>query len=219
MASVKSYKSDGSPAGTTDLPDAVFGARICVDAVQQSLLRQLGNKRRANPKTLTKGDVRGGGKKPWRQKGTGRARQGSTRNPQWVGGGVAHGPDGRDYTRKLNKKVRRQAFRSILTDLTRQERLGVLAPPAFDGPKTKAAVELLGKMGLADSKVLFVVPEPAEAFEKSIRNLPRAKVIRASQINPHDLMSHRQVILFESAIEPIVAHLTSPRRKAKETES
>lgn len=219
MAQVKSFQADGAPAGKADLPDAVFGARILVDAVQLSLLRQLANKRRANPTTLGKGQVRGGGKKPWRQKGTGRARQGSSRNPQWRGGGVAHGPDGRNYVMKMNKRTRRAALASILTDLVRRDRLSVVAPPAFDAPKTKAAVGLIEKMGFAGKKVLFVLPEPAAAFEKSVRNLPYAKVIQSQMLNPHDLMSHHQVVLFQTAVDPIVAHLTGPRVPQKEAEA
>lgn len=219
MAEVKSFQADGSTAGTKSLPDSVFGARILVEAVQLSVLRQLANARRANPRTLTKGDVRGGGRKPFRQKGTGRARQGSTRNPQWRGGGVAHGPDGRDYTLKMNKRTRKQALASILTDLVKQERLSVLAAPAFDAPKTKDAVKLLESMGMKDRKVLFVTPEQGGTFQKSVRNIPRIKAIQAKFLNPHDLMSHEFVVLFDDVVEPIVAHLTSPRRPAVKQEA
>lgn len=219
MAEVKSFQADGSAAGTQSLPDSVFGARILVQAVQQSILRQLANARRANPKTLTKGDVSGGGKKPYRQKGTGRARQGSTRNPHWRGGGVAHGPDGRIYTIKMNRRTRRQALASILTDLVKKERLGVMAAPAFDSPKTKQAVELLKTMGMVGRKVLFVVPEEVQAFHKSVRNIPRIKAIPAKFLNPHDLMSHEFVVLFDNVVEPIVEHLTSTRQPAVKQEA
>ncbi len=216
MAEVKSFKADGTPGGNQDLPDSVFGARILVDAVQLSLLRQLANRRRANPLTLGKGQVRGGGRKPFKQKGTGRARQGSSRNPHMRGGGVSHGPDGRDYTLGMNKRTRRQALASILTDLTRQKKLGVLSAPSFSEPKTKSATALLAKMDLVGKKVLFVIPEADVNFEKSVRNLPRAKVLKAKHLNPHDLMSCPNVVLFDTAVDPIVAHLTSPRRASKE---
>lgn len=216
MAEVNNFKSDGTAAGKRSLPGEVFGARILVDAVQLSVLRQLANARKANPTTLTKGEVRGGGKKPYKQKGTGRARQGSTRNPQWRGGGRAHGPDGRDYTLHMNRRTRRQALASILTDLVKKERLSVLAPPAFDEPKTKNAVQLLDKMGFAGKKVLFVTPASEVAFAKSVRNIPRVKAIRSEFLNPHDLMSHEQVVLFETVIDPVVAWLTKPRKGAKE---
>jgi large subunit ribosomal protein L4 len=107
---------------------------------------------------------------------------------------------------------------SILTDLVKQERLGVLAAPAFDSPRTKQAVELLQKMGMEGRKVLFVTPDPIEIFEKSVRNLPRVKSIPAKFLNPHDLMSHEFVVLFDGSVEPIVKHLTSPRRPVADQE-
>jgi large subunit ribosomal protein L4 len=116
----------------------------------------------------------------------------------------------------MNRRTRRQALASILTDLARKEKLSVLAPPAFDQPKTRKAVELLEKMGMAGKKVLFVTPASETVFAKSVRNIPRVKVIRQEFLNPHDLMSHEQVVLFETVIDPVVAWLASPRKASKE---
>lgn len=219
MAQVKKYSADGKESGTADLPDSVFGTRVRVQAVQQLLLRQLGNRRTANPTTLTKGDVRGGGKKPWRQKGTGRARQGSTRNPQWRGGGVAHGPDGRDYTTNMNKKARRAALASILTDKVRKEGLAVIEAPAFDAPKTKRVVELVSNLGMAGKKVLFVLADRDENFLKSVRNIHRVKAIESKFLNPHDLLNYEHVLLFEDSIDGIAGRLTAPRIAEKTEEA
>lgn len=217
MAAVTLFDAAGAKAGSKDLPDEVFGTPVYRALIQQSVLRQLGNARRANPSTLTKGDVRGGGRKPWRQKGTGRARQGSTRNPHWRGGGVAHGPDGRDYSRKMNRKARRKAMASLLSDLVKSEKLSVIQAPKFEAPKTKQAVALIEALGFAQEKVLFVVPSSElENFERSVKNLPRAKTLKSNLLNPHDLMSHTKVVLVETTIDGIVDQLTRTGRQATE---
>ncbi len=212
MANVKKFKADGSAAGTHEVPGAVFESRILVQAVQQALLRQLGNRRNANPTTLTKSEVSGTGKKPWKQKGTGRARQGSLRNPHFRKGGVAHGPDGRIYTTEMNKRTRRAALASILTDKVRKERLAVIEAPAFEAPKTRRVADLVAAMGMAGKKVLFVTHDRLDAFERSVRNLPRCKALLYRNLNPHDLMVADHVVLFDAAVDPLVGQLTRARK-------
>ena len=203
MVSVKKYDPTGEATGECTLADAVFAARIYPQAVFESVLRQLANKRRANPKTKDRSEVRGGGKKPWRQKGTGRARAGSTRSPLWRTGGVAMGPDGRNYEQKLNRKVRRHAMRSILTDKVRQGLLSIIAPVHYEEPKTKKVLELLEKMEASGKKTLFILAGRDFAFEKSARNLPGVKALHLATMNPHDLLNHERVVLFEDAARKI----------------
>ncbi|MBI3892838.1 MAG: 50S ribosomal protein L4 [Candidatus Wallbacteria bacterium] len=203
MVSVKKFDPTGAEAGEVTLQDSVFATRIAVQAVQEAVLRQLANKRRANPHTLDRSEVRGGGKKPWKQKGTGRARAGSTRGPLWRTGGVAMGPDFTNHYQALPRKVRRQALRSIFTDKVRDGKLSVIAPVTYETPKTKRVVALLEKLNLASTKTLFVLADRNENFEKSVRNLPRAKALLLSNINPHDLLNYERVVLFEDAARKI----------------
>ena len=203
MATVKKYDATGAAAGEISLGDSVFAARIQIQSVQEAVLRQLANKRRANPTTLDRAEVRGGGKKPWKQKGTGRARAGSTRSPLWRTGGVAMGPDGHNHYMGLPRKVRRAALRSILTDKLRQGKLGVISPVVWAAPKTKMAVELLQKLEVGEAKTLFVLAERNDVFQRSMRNLPQAKAVIFSCINAHDLLKYERVFLFEDAAKKI----------------
>lgn len=207
MAEVKKFRADGSAAGTEQLPDSVFGTRVRVQAVQQALLRQLANKRRAQPRTKTKAEVEGTGKKPHRQKGTGWARQGSDRNPHMPGGGRAHGPDGRLYTQDMGKKARRVALASLLTSKVRKGQLSVIEPVKLAGPKTADAMKIVDTMGFGDKKVLFVIPGPVAEFEKSVRNLRAVKTLACTVLNPHDLFTHDEIVLFQDSIAKIVDHL------------
>lgn len=219
MAQVSVKDRSGSAAGTVDLDDAWFGIEPNVAVMHQVVTAQLAARRAGTQSTKTRAEVAGGGAKPWRQKGTGRARQGSTRNPQWRGGGVAHGPDGRDYTTNMNKKARRAALASILTDKVRKEGLAVIEAPAFDAPKTKRVVELVSNLGMAGKKVLFVLADRDENFLKSVRNIHRVKAIESKFLNPHDLLNYEHVLLFEDSIDGIAGRLTAPRIAEKTEEA
>ncbi len=203
MVSVKKFDPTGAVAGECELKDEVFASRIKTQAVYESVLRQLANKRRANPKTKTRSEVRGGGRKPWRQKGTGRARAGSIRSPLWRTGGVAMGPDGANHKQSLPRKVRRAALRSILTDKVRQGALSVIDPVNLEVPKTKSVIELLSKMEASTGKTLFILAERDAVFERSARNIPGVKTLHIATINPHDLLKHERVVLFEDAARKI----------------
>lgn len=215
MASVTKYDSKGASSGQFNLEDGVFGDRIKVVTAQEALLRQLSNRRRALAKAKDRSEVRGGGKKPWRQKGTGRARAGSSRSPLWVGGGVAMGPRGNaNYTLDMPRKARRAAIRSLLTKRTRGGDIAVIADVALERPKTKSIVELLTKMELGGKKVLFVIPQRDYNFECSVRNLPNVKALIYSNLNPHDLMFHDKVVVFEGAVSKLTEKLLPAIREA-----
>jgi len=154
--------------------------------------------------TKTRAEVSGGGKKPWRQKGTGRARQGSIRSPQWAGGGVAHGPHPRDHSMRVNKKMRRGALRAALTDTVQSGKLAVVSELAFDTPKTKQALELLAAFEL-EGKVLVVLPAPTDsgAVELSFRNLRSAKVVYAGGLGVYDLLNADRVLITVGALDAL----------------
>lgn len=203
MVSVQKFDATGGQAGEATLSDGVFGTRIRNQAVYETVLMQLSNKRTANPTTKDRSEVRGGGRKPWKQKGTGRARAGSIRSPLWRKGGVAMGPDFTNHTQRLPRKLRRVALRSILTDKVREGKLSVIAPIVYDAPKTKNVIALLAKLGFAGAKTVFVLGAKSENFERSVRNLPGVKTLSLSTINPHDLLNHERVVLFEDAARKI----------------
>jgi large subunit ribosomal protein L4 len=165
--------------------------------------------------TKTRGEVRGGGRKPWRQKGTGRARQGSIRSPQWVGGGVAHGPTPRDHTQKINKKMRRGALRSALTDALQSGKLAVVDELDWDEPKTKQAVSVLDSFELA-GRILLILPVPTEsgAVERSFRNLPNVKIAYAGGLGTYDVLLADRVLFTDAAIDRLIR---APKEPAPET--
>src|SRR5688500_11153466 len=175
MATLDVRTSAGATSGTVDIDDALFGVVPNIPVMHQVVTAQLAAKRSGTQSTKTRTEVSGGGAKPWRQKGTGRARQGSIRSPQWVGGGVSHGPVARDHSVRVNKKMKRAARRSALSDALASGKLAVLDALSFDGPKTKEAAGLLDALELR-GKVLVVIGEPDEAVEKSFRNLPFVKI-------------------------------------------
>jgi large subunit ribosomal protein L4 len=175
-----------------------------VAVMHQVVVAQLAAARSATSKVKRRGEVRGGGKKPWKQKGTGRARQGSTRAPHWSGGGVAHGPTGEEnYTKRVNKKVKQLALRSALSDRAASGDLVVLDRFGFDGPKTSAAVALLGALGLAGRKVLVVAGDADPAVVKSFRNLPSVHLLTVDQLNTYDVLASDAVLLERSALDLI----------------
>jgi large subunit ribosomal protein L4 len=200
MATVDVLDATGKKTGTRDLPADVFEAKVSVPLMHQVVVAGLASIRSGTHATKTRGDVSGGGKKPWRQKGTGRARQGSIRSPQWVGGGVAHGPQPRSHDQRVNKKMRRGALRSALTDALASGKLLVVDGLAFDEPATKRAVELLGAVK-AEGRVLVVLPEPHEATERSFRNLRSVRVAFAPGLGTYDVLAADRIVFSMAALD------------------
>ena len=198
---VVKFDKTGKDVGKVGLNPAIFDVEVNYEAASEYLLLQLSNRRKANPTTLTRSQVRGGGRKPWKQKGTGRARAGSTSSPVWVGGGVAHGPDGKNHKKAMPRKVRRLAMRSILTQRARAGAVAVIEDLNPETPKTRELVSVVKNIGAG--KVLFVQPERMENLELSTRNIPGVKTLLYSNINPHDLLNYSKVVFLESALNSI----------------
>ncbi|MEX2324734.1 MAG: 50S ribosomal protein L4 [Nitriliruptoraceae bacterium] len=192
----------GSKVGSVDLPAEWFDGDVNIAVMHQVVTAQLAAARQGTHKTKTRAQVAGGGRKPWRQKGTGRARQGSIRSPQWIGGGVAHGRVPKDWSVRVNKKVKRAALRSALTDRVRSHAIRVVRGFSFDTPKTKDAVSLLRAVD-ADAKALVVLSDWHDATVRSLRNLPRVHVLVVDQLNTHDVLNSDVVVFDEAAIELI----------------
>jgi large subunit ribosomal protein L4 len=192
----------GKKVGSTDLPEAWFGGPVNIAVMHQVVTAQLAAARQGTHKTKTRGEVRGGGAKPWRQKGTGRARQGSTRSPQWVGGGVAHGRVPKDWSVRVNKKVKRAALRSALSDRADNRLVTVVRGLAFDAPRTKDAVAALSALEL-EGKVLVVLAERDDATMRSFRNLPDVHTLVVDQLNTHDVVVSDVVVFDEDALDLI----------------
>jgi large subunit ribosomal protein L4 len=192
----------GKKVGTRDLSADVFEASVNVPLMHQVVVAGMASIRRGTHATKTRGDVSGGGRKPWRQKGTGRARQGSNRAPQWVGGGVVHGPHPRDHDVRVNKKMRRGALRSALTDALSSGKLAVVDELAFDEPKTKKASEVLDALELS-GKVLVVLPSPSEsgAVERSFRNIRGVRVTYARSLGVWEVVGADKVLVTGSALD------------------
>lgn len=204
MATIDVLDTVGKKSGSRDLSAEMFDATVSVPLMHQVVLAGLAGIRAGTHSTKTRGDVRGGGKKPWRQKGTGRARQGSIRSPQWVGGGIAHGPQPHGHEMRVNKKMRKGALRSALTDALRSGKLAVVDGLSFDVPKTRQAVELLDALELT-GKVLVILPQPTEdgAVEKSFRNLRRVRVAYAGGLGTYDLLWADRVLFTAAALDAL----------------
>jgi large subunit ribosomal protein L4 len=201
MSTIDILSPAGEKAGTVELPAEIFDAKVSVPLIHQVVVAQLAAARQGTHKAKTRGEVRGGGKKPYRQKGTGRARQGSTRAPQFAGGGVVHGPVPRDYSQRTPKKMIKAALRGALTDRARHNRIHVVSG-VVEGtaPSTKAAKSLLGK--ISDRKNLLLVVERAdEAAWLSARNLPQVHILEAGQLNTYDVMLSDDVVFTKDAFD------------------
>jgi large subunit ribosomal protein L4 len=196
----------GEKVKTVDLPSMIFEAPIKPDLMHQALERQLANARLGTHATKTRSEVSGGGRKPWRQKGTGRARQGSRRAAHWVGGGKIHTPHPRDYSKRMPRKMRRAALRSALSTKAAEAQIVVLEDLKVDGPQTRAMAETLRTL-VGDDSVLILIAEPDESLEKSVRNLPTAKTLRASYLNVRDLLGFDRLILPLGALDVIQSYL------------
>lgn len=202
MPKLALYNQSGSQVGDIELNDAVFGIEPNTHVLHDAVVMQLASRRQGTHAVKNRSAVRGGGRKPWRQKGTGRARQGSIRSPQWVGGGVVFGPTPRSYAYKLPKKVRRLALKSALSTKAQDESITVLEALALDVPKTKEMIKILAALNI-NEKVLIVINEKDEVVLKSANNLPNVKVQYASQINTLDILAHDKLIITKDAAESI----------------
>jgi large subunit ribosomal protein L4 len=216
MAKVDVLNAGGKKAGSVDLPDEVFGVQVNVPVMHRVVRAQLAAARAGTHSTKTRSEVRGGGAKPWRQKGTGRARQGSRRAPQWTGGGVVFGPTPRDHSLRVNKKEKVLALRSALTDRRAGGNLVVVDGLDFDAPKTARAVELLDTLGLADRKLLFVVDGLEEAAIKSFRNLPAVHLITFDQLNTYDVLASDVVVFTRDSLDAFLGRSTAVGRDEEE---
>jgi len=199
MASVDVRTRTGGTAGTVDLDDAVFGITPNVAVLHQVVTAQLAAARSGTHSTLTRAEVRGGGKKPWRQKGTGRARQGSTRSPHWVGGGVAMGPKPRSYKQKTPKKMVQLALRSALSDRAGEGKVAVVDSWDFSSPKTREAKDALETLGLT-GKVLIVITRDDENAYRSFRNLADVDVMLDSELNAYDILCNDWVVFTRATV-------------------
>jgi len=200
MASVEVLDATGAKTGSRDLPASLFEAEVSVPLMHQVVVAGLAGIRAGTHSTKTRGEVRGGGKKPWRQKGTGRARQGSIRSPQWVGGGVAHGPQPHGHELRVNKKMKRGALRSALTDALQSGKLAVLDELSFDAPKTAEAAKVLGALELT-GKVLLVLPEPQDVVERSFRNLGAVRIAYAPSLGVYEVLAADRILFTAAALD------------------
>ena len=201
MATVSVYNMEGNEVGTIELSDAVFGVDINEHLVHMAVVAQLANKRQGTQKAKTRSEVSGGGRKPWRQKGTGHARQGSTRAPQWTGGGVVFAPVPRDYTIRLNKKEKRLALKSALTSRLQENKLIVVDELKFDEIKTKNFVNVMNN--LKADKALVVLNENDANVVMSARNIPTVKTALTNTINVYDILKYNKLILTKDAVATI----------------
>ena len=201
MANVAVYNMEGNEVGTIELNDAVFGVEVNEHLIHLAVVRQLANKRQGTQKAKTRSEVRGGGRKPWRQKGTGHARQGSIRAPQWTGGGVVFAPTPIDYEVKMNKKERRAALKSALTSRVQDNKLVVLDELKFDEIKTKAMKNVLTNLKV--DKALVVMPQLDQNVVLSARNIENVATATTSTINVYDVMKYSTVILTKDAVASI----------------
>ncbi|BDM73913.1 50S ribosomal protein L4 [Streptomyces nigrescens] len=204
MSTIDILSPAGDKAGSVELPAEIFDAKVSVPLIHQVVVAQLAAARQGTHKTKTRGEVRGGGKKPYRQKGTGRARQGSTRAPQFAGGGVVHGPVPRDYSQRTPKKMKAAALRGALTDRARNSRIHVVSGVVEGAVSTKAAKALLGKVS-ERKNVLLVAERSDEAAWLSARNLPQVHILEPGQLNTYDVLVSDDVVFTKAAFESFVS--------------
>ena len=200
MPKVALLKQDGSNVGEIELNDAVFGIEPNTHVLHQAVVMQRASLRQGTHAVKNRSEVRGGGRKPWRQKGTGRARQGSIRSPQWVGGGTVFGPTPRSYSYKLPKKVRRLALKSALSSKVKEEGLFVLEAITIDAPKTKEVINILNGLKV-EEKALIVLSENDDTVARSANNLKNVKVLTVEELNVLDLLTHDKLIITKDAAE------------------
>jgi large subunit ribosomal protein L4 len=202
-AKVKVLDQSGKNVGEHELDPAVFDVEVNLPAMHQVLVAGMAAARRGTQSTKTRAEVAGGGRKPWRQKGTGRARHGSIRSPIWAGGGVAHGPKPREYDMRVPKKMKRLALRSALTDRARDGRIKVVDSISFDEPSTKDALGVLDSLDAGGATVLLVLAKPDEVVEKSFRNLGEVKIDYTGNVSTYDVLYADWVVFTREALEAV----------------
>ena len=202
MLKVKMFDMTGKELGTKDLSEAVFGIEPNMAVLHEAVKNFLANQRQGTQSTLTRTEVAGGGRKPWRQKGTGHARQGSTRAPHWYHGGVALGPKPRDYSYSLNRKVKKLAFRSAFSAKVKENEMMVIDQIAMDQYKTKDIVKLLNALGV-EKKALIVLPEVNEKVIKSAANIPGVKTAVVGSLNVYDILNYNNFIIAAEAVDKL----------------
>ena len=201
MANVSVFNMEGNEVGTMELNDAIFGAKVNEHLVHLAVVSQLANKRQGTQKAKTRSEVSGGGRKPWRQKGTGHARQGSPRAPQWTGGGMVFAPVPRDYTIRLNKKEKRAALKSVLTSKVQENKFIVVDELKFDEIKTKTMKNVLAN--LKADKALVILNDNDQNVVLSARNIEGVQTALTNTINVFDLLKHNTVVVTKAAVETI----------------
>jgi large subunit ribosomal protein L4 len=202
MPKVALFKQDGTQAGDIELNDSVFGIEPNKSVLFDAVIMQQASQRQGTHDVKNRSEVAGGGRKPWKQKGTGRARQGSIRSPQWVGGGVVFGPTPRSYSYKLPKKVRRLAIKSALSSKVLDNDLIVLEALGFDAPKTKEMMQVLSNLS-ADRKALVVTADYNDAVALSARNIPGVTVVTANGVSVLDVLNHDKLLMTKDAVEKV----------------
>ena len=203
MPKVSVYNMTGAQTGEIELNDDVFGVEVNEAVMHQAVVMQLASRRLGTASTKTRGLVRGGGRKPWRQKGTGRARSGSTRSPIWVGGGVVFGPLPRSYAFSMPRKARRLAIRSALSAKVKAGELMVMEDIAIAEPKTKTVINMHDSLKVGDDKALIIMASLDENVEKSSRNIPGVKSITSMGLNVYDILYHDKVLITKDAVSKI----------------
>ena len=201
MAKVSVLNMEGKQVDEIELNDAVFGVEVKENLVHQAVLSQLANDRQGTQKAKSRSEVSGGGRKPWRQKGTGHARQGSTRAPQWTGGGVVFAPVPRDYSFKMNKKEKRAALKSVLTDRVNENKFIVVDDIKFEAPKTKDFVKMMNNLNV--SKALVVLKDNDVNAVMSAKNIPTVKTALTNTINVYDILKYDVVVIDKAAVATI----------------
>ena len=213
MAKARKFSSDGKETGAVELPAAIFEAPVNEHLIWESVKIHLGNQRQGTAAAKNRAAVSGGGKKPWRQKGTGRARAGSNTSPLWPGGGVAFGPQPRDYTARMNQKAKKNALLGALTVRARDGMVLIVEPPALKEPKTKPVAELFQKVGekvgLEGKKVLWVFDRTGEALRKSSRNLHRVETTESGTLNTYELMNCDCLVFTEGGLKSLTERLSA----------
>ena len=214
MATLDVVTTENKKAGTVDLAAAIFEVKVKPDLLHAEVNRQLAARHTGTHSTKNRAAVSGGGAKPWKQKGTGRARQGTTRAPQWAGGGSAFGPVPRSYDQKLPKKVRRAALRCALSQRLEESAITVVDSLEIGEFKTKRVAELLGALGIEGGGVLIVIDTEDAHIERSARNIPRVKVLRVAGLNVYDVLRYPSLVLTSAAVEAIDARLGDASKEA-----
>jgi large subunit ribosomal protein L4 len=208
MALIDVVNQKGEKVDSIELDEKIFNSEIRDNLVQNVVVWQLAKRRAGTASTKTRSEVRGGGKKPWRQKGTGRARAGTNRSPIWTGGGTIFGPKPRSYDFSLNKKARKAALRSVLSAKLKDNQLTVVDKIELESPKTKLFLETVKALGLENEKTLFVIPEKDEALHRSSRNLFRVLILPTAGMNVYDLLRFKHLVLLQAAIPTIHERLS-----------